>query len=304
MVNIFQQPPFNILAEHFPSVTVVNLFELLIVAFIIYKVFKYISGTKAEAPFKGVLMLMVALILSKLFKLEIIGRILESVFNILIFSIVVIFQPELRKLLGYIGQPAILGKNIFNPESRTYDKNVIDELTEAIKYLSKSRIGALMVVQDGTSLESYMEVGTRINSDISTELLLTIFHPNTPLHDGALIIDQDKILAAGVLLPLTEDPNLSWKYGTRHRAAIGMSEVSDATCIVVSEETGEISLAKRGTLEKFNTAEDLRTRFETIFAEQAEDGFSDAHSNKINFKYLFNNIVGKKDPKVDNSTNI
>ena len=127
---------------------------------------------------------------------------------------------------------------------------------EAVKYLSKTRTGALIVFQRGIGAGTYFEVGTKINADITTELILTIFHPNTPLHDGAMIIKDDKIVSAGVLLPLTKDPTLSWKYGTRHRATIGMSEVSEAVCLVVSEETGDVSVSVRGLLKKY---EDLTT---------------------------------------------
>lgn len=121
--------------------------------------------------------------------------------------------------------------------------------------MSKSHTGALIVFQSDLR-NTYSDVGTKLNADLSTELLLTIFHPNTPLHDGAVVINGDKIISAGVLLPLTEDPKLSWKYGTRHRAAIGMTEVSDAACLVVSEETGDVSIAVDGALKKY---EDLIT---------------------------------------------
>ena len=130
-------------------------------------------------------------------------------------------------------------------------------MTDAIKYLSKSKIGALMVVQDTEEMAAYSEIGTKLFSLISSELILTIFHPNTALHDGAMVMTSDKILAAGVLLPLTEDPELSWQYGTRHRAAIGITEITDATCIVVSEETGFVSIVKDGKLKKVETIDML-----------------------------------------------
>ena len=150
-----------------------------------------------------------------------------------------------------------------NSKSKARKIDVVKELIESVKFLSKSHIGALIVFQSDLS-NTYYDVGTRLNADLSTELLLTIFHPNTPLHDGAVVINGDKIISAGVLLPLTEDPKLSWQYGTRHRAAIGMTETSDAACLVVSEETGEVSVALGGNLKKYEDLVTLKTDLENI----------------------------------------
>ena len=190
--------------------------------------------------------------------LIIFGKFLEGISLILLFSLVVIFQPELRRFLGYLGQPGFIHKTFFAPQKEeTVNVNFTKELSDAIKYLSKSKIGALIVFQDDEDMAAYSEIGTKIYSVISSELILTIFHHNTALHDGAMILTPKKILAAGVLLPLTDDPELSWQYGTRHRAAIGISEISDATCIVVSEETGFVSFAKGGKLKKIETIDAL-----------------------------------------------
>ena len=147
--------------------------------------------------------------------------------------------------------------------------DVVKELVESAKYLSKSHTGALIVFQSDLR-NTYSDVGTKLNADLSTELLLTIFHPNTPLHDGAVVINGDKIISAGVLLPLTEDPKLSWKYGTRHRAAIGMTEVSDAACLVVSEETGDVSIAVDGALKKYEDLITLKADLEKILGYKEE----------------------------------
>ena len=184
---------------------------------------------------------------------------MEGISLIMLFSLVVIFQPELRRFLGYLGQPGFIHKTFFAPKKEEHSVNFVKEMTESIKYLSKSKIGALIVVQDTEDMAAYSEIGTKIFSVISSELILTIFHPNTALHDGAMVMTPNKILAAGVLLPLTEDPELSWQYGTRHRAAIGITEITDATCIVVSEETGFVSIAKGGRLKKIDTIEILST---------------------------------------------
>lgn len=267
------------------SISPVNVVELTIIAIIIYKIYRYITGTQAEQLLKGILMLLLALVLTKIFKLQILGRVIESIVNIVIFSLVVIFQPELRRLLGYLGQPGILSKNFFSANnSKPEVEDVITELVEAVKYLSKSHIGALIVIKNNDGFENYIEVGTKLEAIISTELLLTIFHPNTPLHDGAVVLHDGKVVAAGVLLPLTENPTLSWQYGTRHRAAIGMSEVSDSTCLVVSEETGDISMTQGGILTKFPTLDALRKELELLY------GFSEKEvvdKSKINLNNIF-----------------
>lgn len=248
-----------------------QLFVIGIFAFTFYK--KFIKGTHSEKLIKGIMMLLLAWIFSKILirlDLQILGYFLDGLVSVVIFGLVVIFQPELRRFLGYLGQPGFFKKNIFNIEVERESKNIVTELTDSVKYLSKSRTGALMVVQNTSSFSGYLEVGTKINADVSTELILTIFHPNTALHDGAVVIYEDKILAAGVLLPLTDDPKLSWQYGTRHRAAIGMSELSDVHCIVVSEETGDISVSTEGKLEKFETIDEFRLKLEKIFGVDAD----------------------------------
>jgi len=247
------------------SLSFKDVMEIAIIFTVIIIIYKKIVGTQAEQLLKGILMLLLALFFSKLYNSRFLGPFLQSIVNIIVLSLVVIFQPELRRLLGYLGQPGIISKNIFNHETEVEVKSMIGEISEAVKHLSKSHIGALIVLQNNTGIENYIEVGTKLDATISTELLLTIFHPNTPLHDGAVVISGDKLIAAGVLLPLTEDPKLSWQYGTRHRAAIGMSEVTDAVCIVVSEETGEISMAQGGVLNKFVCSEELKVELDFLY---------------------------------------
>jgi len=282
---------FHPLFDNIASLSVVNVLELAIISFVIYKIFKYITGSQAAQLLKGILLLVIALFLSKVFKLYLIGKILESVVSVIIFSLVVIFQPELRRLLGYLGQPGTINKSFFNFGQKKEIKNVINEMIEAVRHLSKSHIGALIVIENQKAYENYTEVGIRIDAQISTELLLTIFHPNTPLHDGAVVIKNDRIAAAGVLLPLTEDPNLSWQYGTRHRAAIGMSESSDSICIVVSEETGSISLVKDGKLKKLGSCEELKTDLEELFGYAEPVTEVPKESTEIKFENAFNKKV-------------
>ena len=237
-----------------------NLIEIAIIAIVLFVFYKkFIKNTQSEKFVKGAFVLVVLLIFSEIlvrFDLKILGVFLKSVVTLVSLSLIVIFQPELRRFLGYLGQADFISK-FFGNNSNEVDTriDILKELIEAVKFLSKSHTGALIVFQNDLS-NTYYDVGTKLNADLSTELLLTIFHPNTPLHDGAIVVSGNKIISAGVLLPLTEDPKLSWKYGTRHRAAIGMTETSEAACLVVSEETGDVSIALDGSLKKY---EDLVT---------------------------------------------
>ena len=229
---------------------------------------KFIKNTSSEKFVKGVLILFCVWVFSEVLlriDLKIIGMFLKAIVMLVSLSLIVIFQPELRRFLGFLGKADFVTKIFNSSEShkKTQKIDVVKELIESVKYLSKSHTGALIVFQKDLS-NTYYDVGTKLNADLSTELLLTIFHTNTPLHDGAVVINGDKIISAGVLLPLTEDPKLSWKYGTRHRAAIGMTETSDAACLVVSEETGDVSIAMDGNLKKYEDLITLKSDLESI----------------------------------------
>ncbi len=253
-----------------------NICEVLIIVvvlFVFYK--KFIKNTNSEKFVKGAFVLVILWIISEFLisiNLNILGAFLRSFVLFVSLSLIVIFQPELRRFLGYLGQLDFFkrffesGKKI--EENKTID--VIKEVIEAVKYLSKSHTGALIVFQNDLS-NTYRDVGTILNANVSTELLLTIFHVNTPLHDGAVVISGTKIISAGVLLPLTDDPKLSWKYGTRHRAAIGMTESSDAACLVVSEETGDVSITLGGSLKKYDDIPSLKADLESILGVKKKD---------------------------------
>lgn len=254
----------------------VNLLEVAIIAaflFLIYQ--KFIKGTQSEKLVKGIFILLLAWLFSEIlikFNLLIIGVFLRTMVSVIMFGAVIIFQPEIRKFLGYLGQSNLFHSHFSKRNNRETQKvNVIKELIESVKYLSKTRTGALMVLERDEDINSYSDVGTQLEALLSTELILTIFHPNTPLHDGAVVISGELIKSAGVLLPLTEDPKLSWKYGTRHRAAIGMSEVSDSACLVVSEETGDVSIALDGTLKKYDDITQLKKDLEILLGYEEEN---------------------------------
>lgn len=254
-----------------------EIFIIVTVTFLFYR--KFIKNTQSEKLVRGIFGLLLAWAFSEiLFMLDlgILGMFIRMLVALVALSLIVIFQPELRRFLGYLGQPGFISKTILgiNQHKGSEKVDIIKEVIESVKYLSKSRIGALIVFQKEINASSYFDVGTKLNADISTELILTIFHPNTPLHDGAMVIKDGKILSAGVLLPLTEDPKLSWKYGTRHRAAIGMSEVSDSACLVVSEETGDVSMSLDGVLKKYEDLATLKTDLENLlgYNEEEEEG--------------------------------
>ncbi len=257
---------------------------LVVVLFFSYIYMRFIKSTQAEKLVRGILLFIItawafSALLIKL-EFQILGQIAQYLLSGILLSLVIVFQPELRKLLVHLGQTKFVAKNFFSFKNASKDEqktNVIKEITEAVKYCSRVKRGALIVVQKEKDKSFYNEVGTTINADISAELILTIFFPNTPLHDGAMVIHNDKILAAGVLLPLTEDPKLSWRYGTRHRAAIGASEISDSACIVVSEETGDISIAIDGILKKYEDITKFKEDLEVILGnentEKTENAF-------------------------------
>lgn len=265
----------------------INILEILFIAavlFIFYQ--KFIKNTQSENLVKGLFILVFAWIVSEiliLIDLKIVGVFLKSLVTLISLSLIVIFQPELRRFLGYLGQPGFIKRTFFSHgtyrEAAENEVDILKEIIEAVKYLTKTKTGALIVFKKALSTNVYSEVGTVLDARISTELILTIFHPNTPLHDGAMIIDGNKIHSAGVLLPLTEDPKLSWKYGTRHRAAIGMSEVSDAACLVVSEETGDVSICMDGLLKKYDDLTTLKTDLESILGIKQVDKTAVKHKN-------------------------
>ena len=256
---------------------------------------RFIKGSQSEKVVKGSFILIFFWIFSEILQivhLNILGMFLKSIVVVIALSLIVIFQPELRKFLGYLGQMDFFHKAFSNLNEKE-EINIIKEIIESVKYLSKSHTGALMVFQKDLS-NTYTDVGTMLNADLSTELLLTIFHVNTPLHDGAVVINGSKIISAGVLLPLTEDPKLSWKYGTRHRAAIGMSEHSDAICLVVSEETGDVSVAIDGVLKKYDDLATLKTDLENLLIDK---DFDDNSKSKKIFK--FNNLISSNSSEKD-----
>lgn len=231
-----------------------DLLDIVILAFVIYKGIKLVRETRAVQLIKGLVILIVATQLSSWLQLNSLNYILVNAMQVGFIALLVVFQPELRRALEKVGRSS-LGGIFANSE---YDVGqMVDAVCEAVAELSAEKTGALMVFERQTKLGEIVGTGTQLNSDVSAQLLCNLFVPNTPLHDGAVVIRDSKILAAACFLPLTQNNNLSKELGTRHRAAIGVSEIADCVVVVVSEETGKISLATNGSMTRNLTPETL-----------------------------------------------
>lgn len=233
--------------------------DIGIVAYVFYKLVMLAKETRAWQLIKGIIVILIAAQLSKLLELRTIAFILNNTISLLATALLILFQPELRRGLEQIGRSRF--RNLFNFEEENNLIQItteIEEIVKAASELSRTFTGALIVVEGETKIGEVINTGTQLDSNVSAELLINIFTPNTPLHDGAVIIRDNRIKAAACFLPLTDNPNLSKELGTRHRAALGITEVSDSIAIVVSEETGKISFALNGGLTRNLTLDMLR----------------------------------------------
>lgn len=237
-----------------------DIIDIFIVAIAIFYFIGAIRGTRAVQLAKGLLIIVAVYMASSVLKLHTLNYILGAVVQVAMFGVIVIFQPELRNLLEKMGRLKV--GNVFGIVDpfgeRNETEDVIDKISRAAADMSETKTGALIVIERHTRLGEYMNSGTLMNANVSCELLGNIFTPNTPLHDGAVIIRDNKIITAGCVLPLTANTNLASELGTRHRAALGLSEASDAVIVVVSEETGKISIAINGSLTRNLTEASLK----------------------------------------------
>ena len=231
------------------SIGITDVLDILIVAFIVYKVLGFIRETRAEQLAKGLVILVIITLLSRLLHLYTLNWILSGVMTVGLVALVVIFQPELRRALEHLGRSRFV--NVLDGVDKEEAKRMVLEMVEAIDNMSSSRTGALIVIEGEITLNDIVETGTIIDAAVSTEMIGNIFYEGAPLHDGALIVRGDRLYAAGCVLPLTQNKQLSKELGTRHRAGIGITENSDAMVIIVSEETGVISIAQNGNLTRF-----------------------------------------------------
>ncbi len=234
-----------------------KVLDVGILWFILYYILKYIkNNVKLTLIFKGVLIIILLKLLSDWLDLNTVGMLLEYVIESVPIAIIVLFQPEIRNVLESIGRTQLLGRHkVLTVDER---EKVVYEIMQAVEYMKRNRIGALIVIERDYSLNQYIENANKIYADISSELLISIFFPNNPLHDGAVIVQGDRITCAGSILPTSMNSQLSKRLGTRHRAALGIAEVGDAVAICVSEETGRISIAMDGELNYNLTLEDAR----------------------------------------------
>ena len=230
--------------EFLTNIRVWDIIDILIVSYVIYKLIMLVRGTRAVQLLKGIVVLIIAWTFSVTFKLHTLNWMMNQAFTFGVLAIIIIFQPELRRALEQLVRGAMFARATSEEEQDFNHK--ITEVMKAINYLSERKIGALIVFERETGLTDYVESGVSIGARISAELLINIFIPNTPLHDGAVMIRGNQLMAAGCYLPLSENPFISKELGTRHRAAIGMTEVSDAVVVIVSEETGQVSLSING----------------------------------------------------------
>ncbi|ERM92018.1 diadenylate cyclase CdaA [Caldanaerobacter subterraneus] len=242
---------FTGLIDIIKTMRINDIVDILIIAYVLYRLILVIHKTRAEQLLKGLAVLIIITKLSEWLQLRTVNYILRNAMTVGVIALLIVFQPELRRGLESLGRSGFLGKNFFffNEDEKDMSE-VIGEICDAVQYLSRSKIGALIVIERETGLNEIIETGIAMDSKISSELLINTFIPNTPLHDGAVIIRGDRIMAAGCFLPLTDNQNLSSELGTRHRAGLGVTEISDAIAIIVSEETGTISLAQNGRLSR------------------------------------------------------
>lgn len=259
--------------------TIMKIIDVTLVWFVLYFIFKNIrNNVKMSLLFKGIIFILIIKLVSDWLGLVTIGLLLEYVIMWGPLALIIIFQPEIRNVLEQIGKTQLLGRHkVLSVGER---EKLVHEITMAVEYLKKARIGALIVIERDVSLRDYIERSKKIYADITSELLIAIFFPNNPLHDGGVIIQGDRISCAGAVFPTSIDMKVVKRLGTRHRAALGISEETDCISIIVSEETGRISIATNGELNYNLTIDDfseilldeLRPKNDTIVEEEVEGG--------------------------------
>lgn len=253
----------------FASMRIMDVIDIAIVAYVFYKIFMLIRETRAEQLIKGLVVLLVTMKLSEWAKLYVVHFILLNTMTLGLIALIIVFQPELRRALEYIGRNKIFFAKMAEEQEEAFNRTV-HELVSAVVSLSREQIGALIVMERQTGLNEIVSTGVKIDAEITSGLLINIFIPNTPLHDGSVIIRKDRILAAGCFLPLSANQTISKELGTRHRAALGIAEQSDALVIIVSEETGTISVALNGKLSRYLDANTLTSVIKKAYSEEEQ----------------------------------
>lgn len=271
-----------------PGIGINDILDMAVVAFLFYKVMGFIKKSRAEQLLKGLLIVVLVSVVSELLNLHTLNWILKSCLTIGMIALVVVFQPELRRGLESIGRSNIL-KTTFSQVDNEQAKKITKEFVRAMQEMADTKTGALIVIERETSLSDICETGTKIDAQISAEMIGNIFYEGAPLHDGAVIVRGERLYSAGCVLPLTQNKSLPKELGTRHRAGIGITECSDAIAFMVSEETGIISSARDGRLTRYLDGKAMEKMLLDIYFEnESKDLFS-------SFKSAFDRIGGSKD---------
>lgn len=259
-----------------PSIRWVDIVEILLIAFLMYHILVWVKNTRAWSLLKGIIVIAVFILIAAYFQMNTILWIVQNAFGVAVTAVVVILQPELRKALEELGQKNIISSSIPFETGRTseegrFSDKTINEITKACVEMGKVKTGALIVIEQNQSLSEYERTGIDVDGIVTSQLLINIFEKNTPLHDGAVIVRGNRITSATCYLPLSDNMALSKDLGTRHRAGVGISEATDSMTVIVSEETGKISVAYKGELERSLDGDRLKERLKSIQNKPEED---------------------------------
>lgn len=254
-------------------INITSIFDIVLVTFVFYRFMRIIQGTRAVQLIKGLVVLLVATTVSSWLHLYTINWLLQQVMTALVVALPIVFQPELRRALESLGRGKFFARTMSTLKEADRSR-MINEVVRAVQVLTKNKMGALIIIERVTGLEEYIDSGVKIDGIVSAEFLVNIFIPNTPLHDGAVIIRGDRVEGAACFLPLSENPYLSKELGTRHRAGIGISEVSDAMAVIVSEETGAISLAMDGMIDRMLDESTLKQKLNEALEPKTHNSLS------------------------------
>lgn len=276
------------LMDNIRLVRITDILDIAIVTYAIYKCIMLIKETRAAQLIKGVIVLIILLQLSGWMRLNVTNYILSNTMQVGVFALVVLFQPELRRVLEKMGTTTM--RRFFSQDFET-DENITPAVCEAVEYMASQKIGALILMERNTKLGDIMTSGTELNAKVTPQLIINIFTPNTPLHDGATVIGNNVIKASACFLPLSQNNELSKELGTRHRAAVGVSEITDCLAVVVSEETGAISIALNGNIKRNITVKQLEQTLDEI---RATDSSANEIANEIKNKTKFKKRTVKK----------
>jgi diadenylate cyclase len=250
----------------FLPIHIIDILDILLVSFLFYQLYNFLKGSVAARMVVGFIVILVIKVIGDWFQMSALKWMMEKLSTVWVIAFVIIFQPELRRLLTYLGQSRLIRSLV-----KVGELKFIEEVISAVMTLSNKNFGAIIVMLRDTGVKSVLETGVQLQAQISQQLIGAVFNPRSPLHDGAMIVRQDVVLAAKCILPLTQNPDIDPSLGTRHRAAIGISEQTDAIVIVVSEESGLIAIGEEGRIERGVTDEILRARLVDAFAPKPKE---------------------------------